>query len=54
MSAACSSVYSAHATRSMATGRPLWVLLTRVAGMLLAAIAVQMLADGVLAFLRQV
>ena len=30
------------------------VLLTRVAGMLLAAIAVQMLADGVLAFLRQV
>lgn len=30
------------------------VLLTRVAGMLLAAIAVQMLADGALAFLRQV
>ncbi len=30
------------------------VLLTRIAGMLLAAIAVQMLADGVLAFLRQI
>lgn len=30
------------------------VMLTRIAGMLLAAIAVQMLADGVLAFLRQV
>ncbi|MDO5534954.1 MAG: MarC family protein [Propionibacteriaceae bacterium] len=30
------------------------VLLTRIAGMLLAAIAVQMLADGMLAFLRQV
>ncbi len=30
------------------------ILLTRVAGMLLAAIAVQMLADGVLTFLRQV
>lgn len=29
------------------------VLLTRIAGMLLAAIAVQMLADGVLAFVRQ-
>ena len=30
------------------------VLLTRIAGMLLAAIAVQMLADGILAFLRQI
>ncbi len=30
------------------------VLFTRIAGMLLAAIAVQMLADGVLAFLRQI
>lgn len=30
------------------------ILLTRIAGMLLAAIAVQMLANGVLAFLRQV
>ncbi|RXW31885.1 MarC family protein [Propioniciclava flava] len=30
------------------------VLLTRIAGMLLAAIAVQMLADGVLTFLRQI
>ena len=30
------------------------VLLTRIAGMLLAAIAVQMLADGVLAFMRQI
>lgn len=30
------------------------VLLTRIAGMLLAAIAVQMLADGIIAFLRQI